>query len=56
MNKNMYNRNPANVTTNDLSSFKNKSNILENWAAPAALRNVKIVVLLKYLSNFWRSL
>ena len=52
----MDNGNPANVTTTDSTSFKYKSSILGNPAADGALRNAKIFVPLKYLSNFWRSL
>ena len=36
--------------------FKYKSSILEKAAANGVLRNAKITVLLKYLSNFRRSL
>ena len=39
--KNMNNRNPANVTTNDSSSFKRKSNILGNPAADGVSKNAK---------------
>ena len=45
----------ANVTA-DNSSFKYKSNFLGNLAANGTVKNVKITVPLKYLSNFWRSL
>ena len=59
--------NPDNVTTVGSSSFKCKSSILGNLAAIAAntntvivshalISNAKIVVPLKYLSNFFRSL
>ena len=52
--------NPDNVTTDDSSSFKYKSSILGNLVAAAGangvLENAKIVVPLKYLSNFFRSL
>ena len=51
--------NPANVTTDDSSSFKYKSSLLGNPIASdgnGALRNAKIVVPLKYLSNIFRSL
>ena len=54
--QNMNNVNPADVTTNDSTSFKYKSSILGNPAADGVLKNVKIVVPLRYLSNFWRSL
>ena len=56
--QNMNDRNPANVTTADSSSFKYKSSffkILEN-DDNGVFKNVKIAVPLKYLSNFWRSL
>ena len=52
----------ADLTADTSSSFKNKINLLGNIAAvdPDAARiarlNVKIVVPLKYLSNFFRSL
>ena len=48
--------NPADVTTADSSSFEYKSNILGNPAADRILKNAKIVVSLRHLSNFWRSL
>ena len=54
--QNMNNGNPDNVSTADSVSFKYKSTILENPTADGALKNAKIVVPLKYLSNFWRSL
>ena len=46
--QNMNNGNPVDVTTADSTSFEHKSNILGNPAADGALRNVKMVVLLKY--------
>ena len=48
-----------NLTAEHSSSFKYKSNLIGNTNADGANRkkeNVKIVVPLKYLSNFWRSL
>ena len=48
--------NPADTTTDDSSSFKYKSSLLGNPSATGVLRNAKIVVPLKYLSNFFRSL
>ena len=48
-----------NLTNNNSSSFKYKSNLIGNTDADGANRKkegVKIVVPLKYLSNFWRSL
>ena len=44
------------VTADDSSSFKYKSNTLTNPANNGELENAKIVVPLKYLSNFFRSL
>ena len=54
--------NPVNVTAADSSLFKYKSGFLETSDAVGddvfkkVFRNVKIVVPLKYLSNFFRSL
>ena len=48
--------NPDNVTAVDSSSFKYKSSLLGAPNATGALENAKIVVPLKYLSNFFRSL
>ena len=48
-----------NVTNNNSSSFKYKSNLMGDTDADGAKRkkeNVKIAVPLKYLSSFWRSL
>ena len=48
-----------NLTNNNSLSFKYKSNLIGNTDADGANRKkegVKIVVPLKYLSNFWRSL
>ena len=48
-----------NVTAENSSLFKYKSKFIGNTNADGASRkkeNVKIVVPLKYLSNFWRSL
>ena len=44
------------VTTNNSPSFKYKSSLLEAPNATGALENAQIVVPLKYLSNFFRSL
>ena len=52
----MNNGNPAIVTTADSTSFKFKSCILENPNNSGVLENGKIVVTIKYLSNFWSSL
>ena len=48
----------ADLTADNLSSFKYKINLLGNpvVANNVARRNVKVVVSLKYLSNFFRSL
>ena len=57
--QNMNNGNIADVTTDDLSSFKYKLSILRDLVAGGVngvLKNAKIVVHLKYLSNFFRSL
>ena len=57
--QNMDNGNPDNVTTADSPSFKYRSSFLgESTVAGAnkVFKNVKIVVPLQYLSNFWRSL
>ena len=48
--------NPGNVYTKNSSSLKYKSSISERPAAHGVLKNGKIAVPLKYLSNFWRSL
>ena len=51
--------NPDNVSTNNSLLFKYKSSILGKPDAVdgnGVLKNAKIVVLLKYLSNIWRSL
>ena len=48
-----------NLTNNNSSSFKCKSNLIGSTDADEANRkkeNVNIAVPLKYLSNFWRSL
>ena len=48
-----------NITAENSSSFKYKSNLIGDTVADGANRkkeNVKIGVPLKYLSNFWRSL
>ena len=42
-----------NLTADDSSSFKYKSNIIDNLSQAGTRNNVKIVVPLKYLSNFW---
>ena len=44
------------LTVDNSSSFKYKSNIIGNLSQAGTRNNVKIVVPLKYLSNFWRSL
>ena len=56
--QNMNNGKPANVTTDDSSSFKYKSSFFKPLTAAdnGVFKDVKIAVPLKYLSNFWRSL
>ena len=56
--QNMNNGNHANVTTDDPSSFKYKLSIFKPLTPDdnGVLKDVKIVVLLKYKSNFFRSL
>ena len=49
-------KNPDYVTTTNSTSFKYKSVILGKPANDGAWKNAKLVVSLKYLSNFWRSL
>ena len=55
--QNMNNVNPADVTTDGSSSFKYKSSFFRSLTAAdnGAFKNLKISVLLKYLSNFWSS-
>ena len=45
-----------NLTVDDSSSFKYKSNVIGNLSQVGTRNNVKIVIPIKYLSNFWRSL
>ena len=52
----MNGNNIADVAIADSKSFKCKSSILGNPAATGMLRVVKIVVPMKYLCNFFRSL
>ena len=47
---------PNALTTNNSASFKYKSSLLRAPNATGALENAKIVALLKYLTNFFRSL
>ena len=58
--KQLVNNNGAfiDITAENSSSFKYKSNLIGDTDADGANRKkgVKIVVPLKYLSNFWRSL
>ena len=51
-------RNPADVTTDDSSSFKYKSSFFKTLtdADAGIFKDIKIVVPLKYVSNFFRSL
>ena len=48
--------NNADVTTGRSSSFKHKSDLIGNVAADGTVKNVKMTLSLKYISNFWRSL
>ena len=55
----MNNGNPANVTTNGSTSFEYKLTILGESTAfgtNGILKSVKLIVPLRYLSNFWKSL
>ena len=54
----MNNGNPANVIRANSLSFKYKSSFFKPLTAAdnGVLKDVKTVVPLKYLSNFWRSL
>ena len=54
----MNNRNPANVTTANSSSFKYKCSFFKPLTDPdnGVFKNLKIAAPLKYLSDFWRSL
>ena len=56
--QNMNNGNPANVTIDDSTSFKQKSSFFKPLTADdnRAFKDVKTAVPLKYLSSFWRSL
>ena len=44
------------LTVDNLSSFKYKSNIIGSLSLAGTKNNVKVVVPLRYLSNLWRSL
>ena len=48
--------NPDNVNTNNSTSFKYQLSVLGKPARDGVLKNAKIAVPSKYLSNFWRSL
>ena len=48
--------NPANVVTNNSSSFRYKSSILGKTVADGILKKIKLSVPLKYLTNFSQSL
>ena len=50
------NGNISNVSTNNSSSFKYKSNFIGTIPNGGRKNGVKIAVPLKYLNNFWRSL
>ena len=45
-----------NLTNSNSSSFKYKSNLIGDTDADGKKEGVKIVVPLKYLNSFWRSL
>ena len=47
------NRNISNVSTDNTSSFKYKSNFIGTIPNGARKNKVKIAVSLKYFSNFW---
>ena len=48
--------NNADVTNDNVHSFKYEANLIGNTEANGTNNGVKIAVPLKYLSNFWRSL
>ena len=49
--------NNANVANNDNApSFKYKANLIGDTEADGTKQRIKVAILLKYLSNFWRSL
>ena len=48
--------NNADVGNDNVSSFKYKANLIGNTETNCTKNRVKIAVILKYLSNFWRSL
>ena len=50
--------NPENASAANSKSFKHKLSFFKPFEAAdnGVFKNVKIAVLLKYLSNFWRSL
>ena len=48
--------NNANVTADNSSSCKCKSNLIGYVGADETVKHVKRAIPLKYLSNFWRSL
>ena len=54
--QNINNGNPADVSTGGSLSFKYKSSLLGEPANTGVLGNAKIVVPLKYISNFFLSL
>ena len=54
--QNMNNGNTADVTTSGSTSFQYKSSIFGSPADTGVLRNAKIAVPLKYLSNYFRPL
>ena len=50
------NNNADSTNDNNAPSFKYKANLIGNLSHAGTKNNVKIIVALKYLSNFWRSL
>ena len=50
------NKNLSNLSADNSSSFKYKSNLISVLPNGGSKNGLKIVVPLKYLSNFWRSL
>ena len=51
-----YYKDEPNDNLTDSESFKSQMKITANTPADGNTKNVKIIVSLKYLSNFWRTL
>ena len=51
-----YYRNELNDTLADSESFKSKIKITEKTPAAGNEKDIEVIVLLKYLSNFWKTL